>query len=235
MQRSTPFQSLFTIHAGPALANQLALTELVGESSWEADYDTGVIDLGGRQRARFQVIGCQQTSNAWTWPWAHPRPDISPNLLRAATALRDYGQAHHVDEMSRSPVPFHGVDARMISMVSARLSGADAYYATNGSEYQCHLLLYETPVAARRDMPAHRAAAIIRLIASDYDINHRLMVLSFLAQEGFELEDYGSPILARAPDGHMLAISFDHRGRVKDVQVGFPPLERARRLASEEH
>ena len=92
-----------------AMARVVALTAAhvglfhIDEASWSVDQDLGTIFFtsapGLRATAPVQIIGSYDTlDGTWLWGWDHP--SVVPALATGAAAVRDYGAAHRIAELT---------------------------------------------------------------------------------------------------------------------------------------
>ncbi|QDU58008.1 hypothetical protein Pan181_42330 [Aeoliella mucimassa] len=73
------------------------------ESEWGVDQDEGVLEFatpaGLIVTCKVQIIGTYDTTNS-TWLWSWDNRSIEPALTEDASKLREYGQAHDLEELT---------------------------------------------------------------------------------------------------------------------------------------
>ena len=116
----------FCWHAAPSFEKQLYFWDLVGQVNWQFDMDRGLLSFGDH-KWRIQILGTE-SDKSWLWAWANDTSQVSPELLRAVTAVRIRGQLQNIPEFTEPEHSLDVVDGHTLAMIASGLCQANAYY-----------------------------------------------------------------------------------------------------------
>jgi hypothetical protein len=218
------FDELFTEHVGAALGRQLALSEILGDRSWRLDLATGHARFGMDLSFPAQVIGTEsETEGTWLWAWANPHSRLPLTMLRRANALRELGERRGIPFLKTRSFSTDEVTAEQTAIVASGLCGHLPYYRGAYPGGAVFFILEEPPPAIQGPYDARRIASVLLEAISNFPIDHRAMSRAFLESQRFRLSDDEGCWTSQAPDGRMLKITFDPRGRIANVAARVGP------------
>lgn len=103
----------------------------IGSAAWSVDLDAGTIAFdapdGTRAVAPVQVVGTLDT-NAGTWMWGWDHPSVPKGCARDAAAVRDYGAARGLSDMTTRVIRCDEANAWEFTAIAAHLSNAQGAY-----------------------------------------------------------------------------------------------------------
>ncbi|MFI5843072.1 DUF6882 domain-containing protein [Catenuloplanes sp. NPDC051500] len=219
----TPFEELFNRHVATAFARQLALADHIGERDWQLDLTEGTATFGNDLRYQVQLLGTEsELDRTWLWAWANEGSGIPPALLGLAGWLREYGVANGVPELTEASFPLDRAQGARLALIASALSGR-AYYRGpyDGGAVFFHLegLPAEIIAPARPE----RVFTVVGQILQGFPVDHRLMVTSFLSQQGWQVTDTPTEVTGRHPGGTDMRVTFDDLGRITNLAGSIQP------------
>ncbi|MBO3741827.1 DUF6882 domain-containing protein [Actinoplanes flavus] len=217
------FDDLFAQHVATGMARQLALADLLGERGWQLDLNAGMVTFGNDLRYPIQLLGTEShTDGTWLWAWANQSAGVSPHLLELAGWLREHGRIHNVREFTEPALRLDRTDGHRIALVASGLTGRSYYRgAYQGGAIFFHL--ENLPSRVRGAVPPERTFTVLGQVLQAFAVDHRTVVVSFLQQQGWRVDDTPGGVVGRHPDNSTVRVTFDHLGRVSDLTGQIQP------------
>ncbi|WP_033344035.1 DUF6882 domain-containing protein [Catenuloplanes japonicus] len=216
----TAFEELFSRHVATAFARQLALADHIGERDWQIDLTEGVATFGDDLRYRVQLLGTEShLDDTWLWAWAN---EVPQELLGLAMWMREYGGNNAVAELTEATFALDRASGVQLALIASALSGRCYYRGPyEGGALFFHLegLPAEIIAPARPE----RVFTVVGQVLQGFPVDHRLMVTSFLAQQGWEVEDSPAEVVGRHVSGTDMRVTFDELGRITNLAGSLQP------------
>jgi hypothetical protein len=213
----TPLFTEFSRYVASAMTRQLALADLIEDREWAVDINAGTVTFGGDLRYPIQLLGTEaEGDQSWLWAWANTQSNIPPQLLKAGSWLRAYGQQHGIAELTEANLPLDHADGHLLSMVSGGLT-RQCYYRGPYQGGALFFLVEQVPDALATVAPQRVLTVLTQVLQMSYPVNHRLMVESFFAELNYQVSTHAASITGHHPAGS-LTVSFDGSGRVENIQ-----------------
>lgn len=113
----TPFRKLFSIHAGTALARQLALRDFLGQHNWYLNSRKGTVDFDNGRVFPIQLIGSEsEFDGSWLWAWANKHLQRPRHLLRSVKLVRKFGRRNNIRELTDGYFPLGFANGHTLAM-----------------------------------------------------------------------------------------------------------------------
>ncbi|HWS31583.1 MAG TPA: hypothetical protein VN408_02445 [Actinoplanes sp.] len=217
------FDDLFAQHVATGMARQLALADLLGDRGWQLDLNEGMVTFGEDLRFPVQLLGTESHSDGtWLWAWANSGSNLDPGLLQLAGWLREHGRLEGVRELTEPTLRLDRIDGHRLSLVASGLTGRSYYRGTYpGGAIFFHL--ENLPSRVRGAVPPERTYSVLGQVLQAFAVDHRKVVVAFLQQQGWRVDDTAHGVAGRHPDGSTLRVTFDHLGRVSDMTGQIQP------------
>ena len=219
----TLFEELFSRHVATAFARQLALADHIGERDWRIDLTEGTAAFGDDLRYQVQLLGTEShLDQTWLWAWANEGSSIPPALLGLAMWVREYGDNAGIPELTEASFPLDRASGAQLALIASALTGRCYYRGRyDGGALFFHLEgLPEEIVAPARP---ERVLTVVGQILQGFPVDHRLMVTSFLTQQGWQVEETPTEVTGRHPDGSDVRVTLDGLGRITDLSGSIQP------------
>ncbi|SFQ16886.1 hypothetical protein SAMN05216567_111258 [Variovorax sp. OK605] len=219
------FQDHFADHAASSFARQIALGDVIGERPWGIDMQKGLLRFGDDLEYPVQLLGTHAFEpRTWLWVWANTQSNLPPQLTEAALRIRQLGEAQAVEALTQPSLQLDDITDHMIAMTCSGLEGGRCYYRAPYDGGALFVLLDDVPAEVLAPVSLPRVNTVLMEVISQFDVDHRRMVASFLRQQGLHAASNGvGGIRAeRAGEGH-IEISFDELGRISNVAATLGP------------
>jgi len=219
------FQDHFADHAASSFARQMAFGDVIGERPWNIDIKKGVLRFGDDLEFPVQLLGTHAfESGTWLWVWANTQSNLPPRLIEAALHIRQLGEAQTVEAFTQPSLQLGDITDHMIAMTCSGLEGGRCYYRAPYEGGALFVLLDDVPAEALAPVSLPRVNTVLMEVISQFDVDHRRMVTSFLRQQGLHAASSAAASIRteRAGEGH-IEISFDELGRISNVAATLGP------------
>jgi hypothetical protein len=219
----SPFDDLFAQHVATGMARQLALAELLGDRGWQLDLNAGSVTFGDDLRYPVQLLGTESHADrTWLWAWANTAGNIDPTLLQLAGWLREHGRAEGLRELAEPSLRLDHVDGHRLALVASGLTGRAYYRGTyNGGAIFFHL--ENLPSRVQGAVAPEKVFTVLGQVLQAFAVDHRTVVVSFLRQQGWRVDDQPAGVAGRHTDGSQIQVSFDHLGRISNLTGSVQP------------
>ncbi len=181
-------QELLEKYIGLAFEKQLSFSSLIEGKEWDADLTQGSITFGEQMEFPIQILGSFSYSvNTWLWAWANQQSNLPENLLPEAFDLRRYGLKHKIDQFRKAEYPFKQDDLKRVGLIATGMFDDDGYYlADYGGGVM--LMTVKSPIIKknREDQP-HKIFSTFSKIISNFELNHKTALSSYLAAKGYQV------------------------------------------------
>ncbi len=213
----SPFQELLSGHIGAAFARQLAFAGFLRERNWSLDLRTGKVGFGDDLEYPIQLLGSEaHNNNTWLWAWANRHIDPAPESMIVATRLRKLGEERGIEQLAQPSFSLDAADGHAIALVASGNHGRCCYYRGPYDGGAAFFLVTGVPNSLLAPVSPERAITVVTEVISQFNVDHRLMVRSFLTSQGFEVrEEPGS--MAASREGGQIKLSFDELGRLTEI------------------
>jgi hypothetical protein len=103
----------------------------LGKAAWSVDQQAGQIVFrapgGITATCPVQIIGTYNTADGtWLWGWDHP--SVLPALQTHARRVREYGERHRIDKLTRQKLQCSEAEAWEFTALACKLGGGQGGY-----------------------------------------------------------------------------------------------------------
>ena len=197
-----------------SLEKQDKLEHLVGEHTYELDLDTGKARFNDLQFP-IQILGTESDNTlTWLWAWAEEQAEIPAGLIASSLDLRTWGISTGVQELSKPSVDLNEADGLQFSLVASEICKASSYYRDVYEGGALYILLFGKAIDSQPPFDLNRLRKRLLFLISSYNLNHRNMLLSYLALKGLSPLATESRIMGRLWTGEFVTAEFDSSGNI---------------------
>lgn len=221
----TTFQDHFADHAASSLARQLALGDVISDRPWDIDIRKGMLRFGDDLEYPIQLLGTHAFEpRTWLWAWANTQSNLPPQLTEAALRIQQLGEKQSIETFTEPSLELGDITDHMIAMTCSGLEGGRCYYRAPYEGGALFALLDDVPAQVLAPVSLPRVSMVLMEVISQFDVNHRRMVHSFLQQQGLRAKSNGTTSIRadRVGEGHV-QISFDELGRISNIAATLGP------------
>lgn len=219
------FRDHFADHAASSFARQTALGDVIGERPWGIDVQKGLLRFGDDLEYPVQLLGTHAFEpRTWLWVWANTQSNLPPQLTEAALRIRQLGEAQTVEVFAQPSLQLNDITDHMIAMTCSGLEGGRCYYRAPYDGGALFVLLDDVPAEVLAPVSLPLVSTVLMEVISQFDVDHRRMVTSFLRQQGVHATSNGAGGIRaeRAGEGQ-IEISFDELGRISNIAATLGP------------
>jgi hypothetical protein len=211
------FNDLLSRHVGSAFARQLAFGDLLGERNWSLTVSEGIATFGSDLRFPVQLLGTEaDCDGTWLWAWANKASNLPEKVLEACNKLRELGEREGIPELRERTFSLEQANGHSLSSVASGIIGRCCYYRGPYDGGALYFLVCGPPEAVLQKVPAERAVTVIAEVISNFDVDHRAMVESFLQAQGFSVTaNAGEVVATRGSD--QITLTFDSQDRLTNI------------------
>jgi uncharacterized protein DUF6882 len=217
------FDDLFSRHVVTAMARQIALADLLGERDWSVDLAAGAATFGDDLRFPIQLLGTESHADGtWLWAWANTGSNIPPALLHLSGWLKGYGEQAAIPELTERSFSLDRADGHRLALLASGLTGRPYYRGP----YDGGALFFHLENVPPQPVTPERAITVISQSIAAFPIDHRVAVVSFLEQQGWQV-DSAEAVTAHHPSGATMRVTFDELGRIAQFSGNIQPPSRS--------
>lgn len=211
------FRLLLSEHVGTAFQRQLAFADFLGNRDWSVDLQTGRVTFGGDLEFPLQLLGSEAHGlDTWMWSWANESISPHPDAMVDVNRLRELGQEQHVEELVTPELPISEAQGHEIALLASGLNGQCCDYRGPYEGGAAFFLVTEVPVLLLKPWGIERVLRVIPEVIATFEVDHRIMVESYLAQQDFEFQP-GAEEIVSSRGGDSITVSFDELGRICNI------------------
>ena len=202
-----------------SLEKQDKLAFLLGDHTYDLDLEAGKIRFNDDREFPFQVLGTESDNTlTWLWAWAEEQTEVVPeNLFQAAQQLRDWGHHVGVPEFTSPAVDLDRADGRVLSMIAVELCRASCFYRDAYEGGAAFVLLFDKKIDAQPSFDLARLARHYLDVISQYPLDHRNTLLSYLRAKGLSPVETAWTVLCDLESGESLNAVFDNAGHLQQL------------------
>ena len=206
------FINLLSASLGRAMAIQTAASDIVvKEQDWNIDFEAGLIKFGS-DTYKFSFLGSEsEHSNTWMWGFNNIN-GFDESLLEVAKNAKIKGEIWGVSELVTEQFELtDAINGHTLATVACGLSEQNLFYYRcpydDGAAFIAVLGAPEDVFASL--VNAHKVAEILIGCIERFELEHKILIESFLAANGTPYER----------DGDVLVAHFDQDMRVEFERV----------------
>jgi hypothetical protein len=208
-------------HMGMAIARQLALSDYLGQHTWQANLEAGRIIFNGNQAYPIQALGSESSlDNTWLWIWANTESlrQFPPSLFQDAHRMRHLGEAEMIAELTTDIMPISILsNGAVYSALAVGVCGAACYYRCPYENGALFCLLYDVPLTVK-PLPLERAATVIMQLLQS-GMPHKAVITPFLEQQGYVITTQDKTWIAEDAAKRQIQLTFDDSDRINGLKT----------------
>ncbi len=217
MASSSAFQTYLERYALLSLEKQDKLELMIGEHLHELDPDAGVVRFD-RYQFPMQVIGTESDNTlTWLWAWSDEQAELPANLMQSAIQLRAWGSTEGIPEFTMPSVDLNRADGNAISLIAAEVCRASCFYRDSYEGGAVYLLLFDATIDTGPSFDRQHLVRRLADLFSRYDLNHRNVILYYLAAKKLAPAATGTTVSCELESGERLVAEFDAMGRLTTI------------------
>ena len=209
----------FEQYALISLEKQDKLALMTGDHTSVLDLEAGKIRINEAIEFSIQVLGTESDNTLnWLWAWADEQTEEVPeNLIQASIQLKEWGAREGIEEFTVPSLDLIRADGHVLSMIAAEICRASCYYLDLYEGGAAFFLVFDKRIDAQPSFDLSRLSRRFLDLISQYELNHRNALLSYLRIKGLSPIEAGPLITATLETGESLSAEFDNAGRLQTL------------------
>lgn len=203
-------------HVPATLLRQQRLARLVGDEVGELDLEAGLARFGSDMQFAAQLVGAtDEVADTFTWAWAAQEGSFDRALVAGVTALRDYGMANGVDELSEAVWSVLDVDPFLLAAIARGWTQASAMYRFPYFEGAMYALLGDVP------LPPVQAQEFVQALTTGVamaPMDHRVATVALCRDAGLSTTGLDEIVVATIGTT-AVTVAFTRDGRIDGVDI----------------
>ncbi len=210
------------IHNTPPFVfdRQMLLADLIDDLPWAYDLQTGILSFGDRYHWKAEVLGTEsEETGTWLWAWANEASNIPAQHQTASLNLKNFGEAHDIDELTEPMVPLDHADGHAFASIAVGEGLGKAYYRGPYNDGAVFLLITDENLQLQVEVPLLHILTVFPQAISALDLpDHREALRGYLKHYGFEPKDEGDALLLCEEGEELFRATFDEWGRLQEMK-----------------
>jgi hypothetical protein len=223
---------LFHRHVVTAYDKQMRLAdflqESVGHAGWSFDKTTATLTFGKDVHFQAEILGSVDlVASTWLWAWANQASNIPDSQLKAARAMKEYGDKEQIAELATDLLVCDSILGKeneaaaghVLGVIAVGLLGFDAYYSAPYTGGVAILLIRDARLQAPVEQPLPRILTIFPQALQGYPISdHKTALAGYLEYYGFRPTVRDKKIRVNHGGQTVLTARFDDLGRLVSLE-----------------
>lgn len=181
-------QELIERYGGIAFDKQIDVAEVIGENNWSLDMINCEISFGDNLVIPFQVLGSfSRSSQSWLWAWANPQAEMATDSLNHAFRLKKYGEDNNIDFLKIDNFEASNIDLHLIGLTASGMMKSSGYYIADYGKGAMVFTLKSEAIDKVAKNEHERILSVFPQLISDFDIDHKTALKSYLEEKGYKL------------------------------------------------
>ena len=181
-------QELIERYGGIAFDKQIDVAEVIGENNWSLDMINCEISFGDNLVIPFQILGSfSRSSQSWLWAWANPQAEMATDSLNHAFKLKKYGEDNNIDFLKIDNFEASNIDLHLIGLTASGMMKSSGYYIADYGKGAMVFTLKSEAIDKVAKNEHERILSVFPQLISDFDIDHKTALKSYLEEKGYKL------------------------------------------------
>lgn len=195
-----------------SLEKQDKLAHVIGEHLHELNLESGKIRFENVEFP-FQILGTESDNTlTWLWAWAEEQTEIPENLIMAARELKDWGKREDIQEFILPSVDLNRAEGNVFALIASAVCKASCFYRDVYEGGALFILLFDAVIDNQPSFDLARLSRQFLNLISQYELNHKNVLLSYLNTKGLSPLSHGSQITCKLGTGELLNAEFNEAG-----------------------
>ena len=177
----------------------------------------GTIAFDSRVTLPIHMIGTvSYSSGAWVWAWANEESSFSDSIVVESLKVKAYGEQHGISELTTPRYSLNDFNGHVLGLFAAGICDNRVYIPAPNNDLEVYFFVENTGIDFSTPTPPETVISVISQVIAGFDVDHRIFVESFLADEGFEIANDGNDIQCNR-DGRSFRVTMDDRGKLTNI------------------
>lgn len=213
------YKNLLEQYGGLALEKQNSLFELIGESDWNVDLDTGLLTFSNGEEFPIQILGSYgYNAETWLWQWANDNSMNEGSVLSDAMKLKGYGEKNDIEQFVTAEFNCTTTEIHLLGIIASGMLGRSAYYCGDYGNGIALMTIQSDKIDKVEYNEVERITSTFTSLISVCEMNHRKAFSNYVQAKGYSLTQENNKIISSKGESKITA-SFDELNRLTDLNT----------------
>lgn len=223
--KNKTFKELFSAAIGKVYSNQIEFKNSIGSySKFNTDFNQGILYLDSNQY-KVQYIGTSsRTDNMWfSSEYETTIPDqYVDRSIKARKFIEQNGFEHlKLDKCQMS----NEITDDKIAIIYTSVFSDVCYFKGTSGEVSLFMFIENLPNTIFEKIGSDKFIPRVIEIISNFDVNHKIMIKSFLINNGCTYEEQGNNVIAKFSENSIITFSFNNSEQLTNIDGQLISLE----------
>lgn len=206
-------------YGGIGLEKQNLLFELIGESDWRVDLETGILSFSNGEVFNIQILGSYgYNAETWLWEWANSGNETPNNVLSSVLKLKALGEKADIEFFITPEFKCQAKDLHFIGIIATAMLGESAYFCGDYGSGIALMIISSEKIDQMKHEEDVKIVANFSSLISIVEIDHREAFKNYMLAKGYSLQEEHHRIVASKSE-RIITASFDQFHRVADLRT----------------
>jgi hypothetical protein len=203
------FKDLLSVCIGKAHSNQLELAEYIGEyGRWNTDVTQGKLILGNNKTFDVEYIATTSTSDGM-WFSAELERQIPDDYIQLAIQVKIVMQNNNIPYEAKIKLDDSvGITGANLAYINCTLCQENVVYFNGSGNVSIFMFVKKLPDKIFEQVNANKFTTRVTELISNNDLNHKLMIESFLLNNDCKIEKEENKLVGIFNNGSAIEFSF---------------------------
>lgn len=213
------YKKLLEQYGGIGFEKQNSLFELIGESDWNVDLDTGILTFSNGEKFPIQILGSYgYNAETWLWQWANENSTNEGAVLSDAIKLKEYGNKNSIEQFVTAEFNCTTTEVHLLGIIASGILKSSAYYCGDYGDGIALMTIKSDKVDKVAFNEVQRIVSTFSSLISVCEMNHRETFANYLHAKGYSLTLNNEKTIASKGENEIIA-SFDEFNRLTDINT----------------
>lgn len=213
------YKKLLEQHGGLGFEKQNSLFEIIGDSDWGVDLDTGILSFSNGEKFEIQILGSYgYNAESWLWEWANIENDTPKKVLQDALKLKEWGEENSSELLTTPEFKCNTTEIHFIGIIASSILGSSAYYCGDYGQGIALMTISSKKIDELEYNEEARIANTFPSLISLCEMNHKEAFSNYLVGKGYSLKEENNTITA-SKEHKLMTAAFDELNRLKDLNT----------------
>ena len=210
IEENDNFKIILSKYGALALDKQENLSELIGDTVGDLNFDKGTIIFGDIE-IPMQILGFySQDADRWSWAWDNQNI-FDAKFIESSLKIKEIGEKFNIPEFTQPVLNSNYDDCHTLAMVSTSILNMDAYYASSQDGLDIFVVFKSDLIAENNSVKKFRDT--FYTFQKNFNIYPKIAFEAYTKLKGYIYKPHDDFGLAKIGESRVIA-GFTERGNI---------------------
>ena len=210
IEENDNFKIILSKYGALALDKQENLSELIGDTVGDLNFDKGTIIFGDIE-IPMQILGFySQDADRWSWAWDNQNI-FDAKFIESSLKIKEIGEEFNIPEFTQPVLNSNYDDCHTLAMVSTSILNMDAYYASSQDGLDIFVVFKSDLIAENNSVKKFRDT--FYTFQKNFNIYPKIAFEAYTKLKGYIYKPHDDFGLAKIGESRVIA-GFTERGNI---------------------